>query len=507
MIAAIDLIRCLRNRKAFTFIERTKVPVGADGRGVPVLIQALNKAWSMAPDGIGFLSNAMITPYLPTELQEDSVASVRDLLDSTSVFYETEKAVRIAYAIVSTRKLASTVEKVYQESSTPLELESNLKNAFIELSQLEVYLKRGLNDDDTSNSISLHSNMEGKSLYPSTGASRVCASVGGDLDVVLGGGLDEGTYNIFLGSKGEGKTWTACCVAARNARMGRHTAFFTLENSKYSITDRTMPLYLEMPFFMASYRTFKTELIKSRVEIVNPEVLDNLISMHVSTATPIIGRWAKHFLVEAGKLQWPMTPLEAIENLHVPFYDALDLLIAYRKPSLKGSLDVFHFPSNVLKVSDVERILEGADKDYKLIVVDYLNAVQVPPQSTRHEHLGWFADELRRLASQTKSAIWLNAQLKRGFKMFSKAANKGGLDEEVFYEFVAESFKAVWGADYVMILMGLVGGLVKNNQRGGFKNFNRAVILNRARENECGDWFGWDVNLGSGTYEVSKTGV
>ena len=500
VVASIDVVRCLRNRRAYEFLTKSGVPISASG-GLALLVPAFNKAWAMSPDATNHLTTDQITPYLPAERSEDKDAEAQALLRATDTIYETEKAIRIAYTLVATRKLSLAIDQTFQENSTPFELEKALKKNFTELAQLEVLSRRQSGEDD-DNQIIIHPTTNPLVLRPPHGGSRIVAGVGGDLDIALGGGLDEGTYSILLGSKGEGKTWVACAIAAHNAKIGKNVLFITLENSKYSISDRVTPLYLEMPFFMSSYRAFKDTLIKQRTDIITPEVIEAVIALSVPLGSPLVKTWSDDLMSRISKLQFPMLKLDAINELVDPFYEASQLLFDHRKNQRTGTIDIRFFPANSLRPSDIETILEASNIKYHLIIVDYLNAVQVPGTSARHEHLGWFSDELRRFAGQYKCAAWLNAQLKRGFKIFSKAQNKGGLDEEVFFEFIAESFKAVWGADYVQVLMS--GGLVDQDSKKGYSAYDRTIFLNRAREVTSGVWFGFKMHMSSGTTEIKK---
>ena len=213
--------------------------------------------------------------------------------------------------------------------------------------------------------------------------------------------------------------------------------------------------------------------------------------------------WAQDLIARIHKLKWPMQVLDCVHELSLPFYASLEIIRKAKEKSVRGILDVAYFPANSLKISDIERIIEESDVAYSLIVVDYLNAVQVPPNTPKHEFLGWFSNEVRRLASQIECATWINAQLKRGFKMYSKAMGSSNqLDDESFFEFVAESFASVWGADNVIVLM--ANQTVMKGSSGGYQTFDRTLILNRAREVVSGDWFGYSCDFQSGTYNIKK---
>jgi hypothetical protein len=505
VVPSIDVVRCLRSRRAFSFIVQSKVPINADG-GLALLIPTINRAWSMAPDNLNYLMSDQIIPYLPAEMDPEKEQEARNLLATSDTLYDSEKAAQIAYTLVTSRKLSLTIDQSFQENSTALEISTSLKRNLAELAQLEILLKRQTQDDFDNNQVLIHSHLDPKTLRPASGLSRISASFGGDMDIALGGGLDEGTYAILLGSKGEGKTWIASAVAAQNAaRMGRNVLFITLENSKYSISDRTTPLYLEMPFFASSFRAFRDALFKQKTDHVTYEMLEALIAMSVPIGNPIIGAWNDDFLKRIKDLHYPMTKLDAVNELGDHFYEALNILIDFRKQQRSGVIDIRYYPANSLRSSDIEMILETSNIKYHLIIIDYLNAVQVPPTAQKHEHLGWFSDEVRRYAGQYKCASLINAQLKRGFKIFSKATNKGGLDEDVFFEFIAESFKAVWGADYVMVLV--AGNFVDHTQKGTYAVYDRSILLNRARESKAGDWFGFKMDFNSGQTQIKKISV
>ena len=507
-VPALDIVRCLRNRKAFSFITKTKTGLPGDDK-LSVLVPAINRAWSMAPDTLTYLRNDHITPYLPSETSDETSDAIKNLIESTTEFYESDKALRISYVLVATRKLSSSIEQTFKETQTPFEMDQGLKTSFAELAQLDVLMRRySENEIDDDNRLILSPGINALSLMPPGGASRVCATIGGDLDVALGGGLEEGTYTILLGSKGEGKTWITSAVAAANALRGKNVLVFTLENSKYSIGERAVPLFLQFPFFCSSFRTFRNAMLKSKPDAVTLPFLETLVDVSVSVGNPILSNWKDVFLESAKNLKYPLTVIEAMNELAVPFYTAMNELIKVRQSSMLGTIDVRFYPSNSLKISDIEQVLETSELKYGLIMVDYLNAVAVPPGAAKHEYFGWFANEVRRLASCSKCASWINAQLKRGFKMFSKAQNKGGLDEEVFYEFIAEAFSAVWGADYVLVLM--ANQFVHAQQKGeaqSFRKYERALLLNRAREVPCGDWFSTNIDFDSGHWTVKKVSV
>lgn len=505
MTPAIDIIRCLRNKYAYQFVVKTNTPLIGDST-LTLLMNTINKAWSQAADKTLFLSDDMITPYLPSEIKSEVAAELTRLLVSTQSFYETEKALRTAYTLVSTNKLSQTIERAYQEGTTSLQIEKYLRTAFYELAQLETDIKQvGIDDQSEDNKLRIEPTMSTSILRPASGGSRICALCGGDLDVALGGGLEEGTYTIFLGSKGEGKTWTAGCVSAMNARAGRNVLFITCENSKYSISERVYPLYLQVPFYVGSFRSFSTMVVNLKMPIIELQVLITLINQLTIGAMPMIKAWANQFISELQRIKWPMPLLECLREISMPFYSALSIIQQAKSNQVQGVLDVEFFPANSLKISDIERILEQSDIQYKLIVIDYLNAVNVPQNTPKHDHLGWFANEVRRIAAQTHCATWINAQLKRGFKMFSKATNKGGLDDEVFYEFVAESFSAVWGADYVIVLV--ANQTVTQSSAGGFKSYDRTLILNRSRETQQGGWFAFGLDFNAGDYEIKKVSI
>jgi hypothetical protein len=470
-----------------------------------VLASAIKRAWDQAPESLSFLRNELIEPYLPSELQPDTRQSVVQLMDLTHEFYETEKALRVAYTVVSTRKLSITIERVFQENSAPLEMEKKLRTAFAELAHLEVLMRRYSEEDDVDNKLSLSPIMDVMSLRSPGGGGRVKAVTGGDLDISLGGGLEEGTYTILLGSKGEGKTWVTSCVAAHNARIGRNVLFFTLENSKYSIAQRTYPLYLQFPFFVASFRNFTQTLVRTGATIITKNVVQRVVDAELDgTGDLLLREWKNIFLKRIEDFNGPLPVLQAMDLLQDPFYESLEILKKFREEQLLGRLDIRFFPANSLKISDIEREIETSDVHYSLIIVDYLNAVMVPPETPRHEFLGWFANEIRRLSSETRCASWINAQLKRGFKLYSKTISKGGsgIDEEAFYEFVAESFAAVWGADYVVVL--LMNPIVHKHVQTGYVQHERALLLNRAREVICGDWFSFNVDFKKGVYDIRK---
>jgi hypothetical protein len=505
LIPPIDIIRSLRNKRAYQFIIKTNTPIIGDNN-TTILVNSIGKAWSQAPEGLSFITNDMITPYLPSEMKEDSIAAIKSLLDSTQVFYETDKALRVAYSLVSTCKLSQTIERAYQENTTPLEIEKYLRNAFYDLSQLEVELKRtGLTEESDSNLLRIEPTMSTSCLRPPGGGSRVKALCGGDLDIAMGGGLEEGTYTIFLGSKGEGKTWTAGCIAAANARAGRNTLFITCENSKYSISERTYPLYLQVPFFIGSFRAFSKLIVDLKIPTIQLTTLIALIKQVTIGQQPMVKLWADDFIARIQKLNWPMPILNCLNEISLPFYTSLEIIRKARENTVQGVLDVAFFPANSLKISDIERLIEESDIAYSLIVVDYLNAVQIPPNTPKHEFLGWFSNEVRRLSAQVHCATWINAQLKRGFKMFSKMTDKGGLDDEVFYEFVAESFAAVWGADYVIVM--LANQTVTKASTGGYQAYDRTLILNRSRETVSGDWFSFGIDFKNGIYNIKKLSI
>jgi hypothetical protein len=501
-ITSLDIVRCLRNRRSFEFIVNSKIPVNASG-GLAILVPTLNRAWSMAPDVVNYLTNAHIIPYLPAESDPIKETDAKQLLEATDFLYETEKALQVAYTLVAVRKLSLSVDSAFQENTTPLEMGISLRKNFAELAQLEVLAKRQ-QEDASDNRLLLHPSMSPNTLRPAKGASRISASFGGDMDIALGGGLDVGTYGILLGSKGEGKTWVASVVAARNARIGKNTLFCTCENSKFSIGDRVNPLQLEMPFFTSSYRAFMDPIIKLKTDIVTYEMIEEVVAMSIPLGNPMMKKWNDHLMINLSQLSYPMNRIDAIDIFMDPFYDSMQVLLDYRKDQNLGYVDVRYFPANSLRPSDIEQILELSELKYHLIYIDYLNAVQVPGTAARHEYLGWFADETRRLAGQYKCSSLINAQLKRGFKIFSKAQNKGGLDEEVFFEFVAESFKAVWGADYVIILM---GSNFVEQQKGIYTVYDKSLYLNRAREVLSGLWFSFRVNFGSGTSEIRRLSI
>lgn len=504
MIPPIDIIRSLRNKRAYQFILKTNTPIIGDN-SLTILMNSISKAWSQAPEGISFLTDDMILPYLPSEIKDESVEVIGSLLKSTQVFYETDKALRVAYSLVSTCKLSQTIERAYQENSTPLEIEKYLRNAFYDLSQLEVELKRTSTTESDSNLLRIEPIMNTSHLRPPGGGSRVKALCGGDLDIAMGGGLEEGTYTIFLGSKGEGKTWTAGCIAAANARAGRNVLFITCENSKYSISERTYPLYLQVPFFIGSFRAFSKFIVDLKTPIIQLSVITALIKQLSIGHSLSVRAWANDFIARLNKLNWPMPVLECLNEISLPFYAALEIIRKTKERTVHGVLDVAFFPANSLKISDIERLIEESDVAYSLVVVDYLNAVQVPPNTPKHEFLGWFSNEVRRLSAQVRCATWINAQLKRGFKMFSKMANKGGLDDEVFYEFVAESFAAVWGADYVIVMM--ANQTVTKTDIGGYQAYDRTLILNRSRETISGDWFSMGIDFNAGNYNIKKISI
>jgi len=505
MIPPIDIIRSLRNKRAYQFIIKTNTPIIGDNN-LTILMNTISKAWSQAPEGLSFITDDMITPYLPSEMKDDSISIIKNLLVSTQVFYETEKALRVAYSLVSTCKLSQTIERAYQENTTPLEIEKYLRNAFYELSQLETDLKQvGINDLPDSNLLRIEPTMSTSCLRPPGGGSRVKALCGGDLDIAMGGGLQEGTYTIFLGSKGEGKTWTAGCVAASNARAGRNVLFITCENSKYSISERTYPLYLQIPFFVGSFRAFSKLIIDLKLPSIQLSTINALIQQATIGMQPAIKLWAQDLITRLSKLKWPMNVLDCLDEISIPFYAALEIIRKAKAHTTHGVLDVAFFPANSLKISDIERLVEESDVKYNLIVVDYLNAIQIPPNTPKHEFLGWFSNEVRRLSAQAHCASWINAQLKRGFKMFSKMSNKGGLDDEVFYEFIAESFAAVWGADYVIVLM--ANQTVTKTSSNAYQAYERTLILNRSRESSSGDWFGFGMDFDRGTYNIKKLSI
>ena len=505
MIPPIDIIRSLRNKRAYQFIIKTNTPIIGDNN-LTILMNSIGRAWSQAPEGLSFITDEMITPYLPSEMRDDSISAIKSLLGSTQVFYETDKALRVAYSLVSTCKLSQTIERAYQENSTPLEIEKYLRNAFYDLSQLEVELKRtSLTEQSDSNLLRIEPTMNTSCLRPPGGGSRVKALCGGDLDIAMGGGLEEGTYTIFLGSKGEGKTWTAGCIAASNARAGRNVLFITCENSKYSISERTYPLYLQIPFFVGSFRAFSKYVVDLKIPIIQLSTITALTRQLTIGHSPSIRSWATNLITRMQSLTWPMPILECLNEISLPFYAALEIIRKANESKVHGVLDVAFFPANSLKISDIERLVEESDVTYNLIVVDYLNAVQVPPNTPKHEFLGWFSNEVRRLSAQVRCATWINAQLKRGFKMFSKMANKGGLDDEVFYEFVAESFAAVWGADYVIVMM--ANQTVTKAIAGGYQAYDRTLILNRSRETVSGDWFSMGIEFDKGIYNIKKLSI
>lgn len=505
IVPAIDVVRCLRSRRAFSFIVQSKVPINADG-GLALLIPTINRAWSMAPDNLNYLMSDQIIPYLPAEMDPEKEQEARNLLATSDTLYDSEKAAQIAYTLVTSRKLSTTIDQSFQENATALEISTSLKRNLAELAQLEILLKRQTQDDFDNNQVLIHSHLDPRTLRPASGLSRISASFGGDMDIALGGGLDEGTYTILLGSKGEGKTWVASAVAAQNAaKMGRNVLFITLENSKYSISDRTTPLYLEMPFFVSSFRAFRDAIFKQNTDYVTYEMLEALIAMSVSIGNPVIGAWNEDLLKRIKDLDYPMTKLDAVNELGDHFYESLNILIDSRKQQRTGIIDIRYYPANSLRSSDIEMILETSNIKYHLIIVDYLNAVQVSPTVQKHEHLGWFADELRRYAGQYKCAALINAQLKRGFKIFSKATNKGGLDEETFLEFIAESFKAVWGADNCIVVV--AGGFINQSKTGIFTPFQRSLYLNKSRESASGSWYAFGLDMNAGTTLIKKISV
>lgn len=506
MIPPIDIIRSLRNKRAYQFIINTNTPIIGDNN-LTILMNSIGRAWSQAPEGLSFITDEMIVPYLPSELKSDSIAAIKSLLVNTQMFYETEKALRVAYSLVSTCKLSQTIERAYQENSTPLEIEKYLRNAFYDLSQLEVELKRtGLVEQSDNNLLRIEPTMATSCLRPPGGGSRVKALCGGDLDIALNGGLEEGSYTIFLGSKGEGKTWTAGCIAASNARAGRNTLFITCENSKYSISERTYPLYLGIPFIIGSFRAFSKLLVDLKMPTIQLVTITALVQQATIGMQPLFKTWAQDFLARLQKLTWPMPILDCLHETSLPFYASLEIVRKAKETSVRGVLDVAYFPANSLKISDIERLVEESDVAYSLIVIDYLNAVQVPPNTPKHEFLGWFSNEVRRLSAQVQCASWINAQLKRGFKMYSKAMGSNNqLDDESFYEFIAESFAAVWGADNVLVMM--ANQTVTKAGSGGYQAFDRTIILNRAREVTAGAWFSYGIDFNAGSYSIKKISI
>ncbi len=204
MIPDIDIIRCLRSRKAYKFVAQSNIQIIGE-KGLPVLVQTIDRAWSQAPDGINFLLAPMITPYLPSELQPDTLAHVDVLLQVTNEFYETSKALQIAYALVAMRRLSTAVNQTFQENATSIEIGVKLRKAFGEFVDLDVQLKRVGEIVDDNNRLIIEPGFETTNLVPPGNKSRVRAMAGGDLDIALGGGFEEGTYTILWEVKGKVK--------------------------------------------------------------------------------------------------------------------------------------------------------------------------------------------------------------------------------------------------------------------------------------------------------------
>lgn len=94
----------------------------------------------------------------------------------------------------------------------------------------------------------------GLKVYPRIAAMEVarrqpsnCVSSGlPALDALLGGGLDRGTSNLFMGPAGTGKSTLAIQYAVASAERGEHVSVFEFEESMNTLLNRTMGLGMDL---------------------------------------------------------------------------------------------------------------------------------------------------------------------------------------------------------------------------------------------------------------------
>ncbi len=133
---------------------------------------------------------------------------------------------------------------------------------------------------------------------------------------------------------------------------------FTLENSKYSIAQRTYPLYLGFPYIVASYRNFIQTLVRTKAPLITEGVIRQLLETFLlTTGDLLLKQWLEDYIKRISKLSFPMNMMEAIERLQTPFHESLNLLRSFREKQLKGTIDIRFYPANSLKISNIEKRL------------------------------------------------------------------------------------------------------------------------------------------------------
>jgi len=81
--------------------------------------------------------------------------------------------------------------------------------------------------------------------HPTTFKPEVLSSGIAELDALTGGGLDAGTAVLVMGPAGTGKSTIAAQYAAHAARQGKKVAFFTLDESRSTLLQRTSALGMD----------------------------------------------------------------------------------------------------------------------------------------------------------------------------------------------------------------------------------------------------------------------
>jgi circadian clock protein KaiC len=74
------------------------------------------------------------------------------------------------------------------------------------------------------------------------------------IDALLGGGIDRGTSNIFMGPAGTGKSTLSMCFAVAAAERGEHVLFYTFDETLATLVSRAEQLGLRLGPHVASKR-------------------------------------------------------------------------------------------------------------------------------------------------------------------------------------------------------------------------------------------------------------
>lgn len=73
-----------------------------------------------------------------------------------------------------------------------------------------------------------------------------------ELDLLLGGGLDRGTSNLFLGPAGTGKSTLALQYAYAAVKRGEHASVFAFEESMSTMLSRTKALGMDLEKYLSN---------------------------------------------------------------------------------------------------------------------------------------------------------------------------------------------------------------------------------------------------------------